>query len=326
MKTIIPAVALAVVIVAPGGGLAKEGGGRDVAFVAAEDEDAVIAFEVRSGRVLRRFRVPNGPHNVAARWPAELVLVTSPPAGRLTLIDAARMRIVRVLRLGGYPHDVEIDPDGRYAYVTLERAGSVAVVSLRTRRVVQRVRVPSGPHDLTVTSTDVWVTHGPDARSLTVLDRTRPSRARAAGRVAARGAHDIAVACGRVWVTYWGSGDVGAYDQLGRRLLRQRAGRLVHHVQAGRNGRKIWITDHGSGRASLLDGCSGRRLASLAVGAGPHHVAPTTSGTRVVVASHDSGTVTIVHRFLRRWHVRSLAVGRGLHGVAVAFVPFAGTE
>jgi YVTN family beta-propeller protein len=329
MRRLLSAAVLAALVAVPGAGLAKEGGGRDVAFVSAEDEDSVVAVEVRSGRVLRRLHVPNGPHNVAsARSPADLVLVTSPPAGRVTLIDARRMKVARVLRLEGYPHDVEVASDGRYAYVTLERAGAVAVVSLTNRRVVRRVPVGGAPHDLAVSPVgdEVWVTHGPGARSLTLLDTRRPSRARILGRVAAQGAHDISFACGRVWVTYWNSGWVGAFNQLGRLVLRRRVGNLVHHVQGGRGGRRVWFTDHVGDRASLFDACSGRRLGSFAVGAGPHHVAPATNSTRVVVASHDSGTITIIHRFVRRWHVRSVAVGRGLHGVAVAFVPFAETE
>jgi DNA-binding beta-propeller fold protein YncE len=310
-----------------------KGDSREVAFVAAEDDDQLVAVELRTARVLRRIHIASGPHNVAAAGTLGPVLVTSPPANRVTLVDVRRLRVAHVFELSGSPHDVEVSPDVRHAYVTLERAARVAVIDLRARRVVRLVPVPAGPHDLAVHPHGhrVWVTHGPDARSMTVLDTSRPGRPRIARRVPARGAHDIAVACsGRcVWVTYWDSGTIGAYDSGSGRLLRRvRAGELVHHVQAAppKGGRYIWTTDHVGDRARLLEAQSGRILRTFRVGAGPHHVAPSPAapgGRRVVVASHDAGTISILTPEGRteRYRTRSIPTGHGLHGVAVVLLP-----
>ena len=301
---------------------------REVAFVSAEDDDTLVAVDLGTRRVLGRILVANGPHNVAASASAgrNAVLVTSPPAGRVTLVSASSRRVVHVFRGLAYPHDVELSPGGRYAYVTEERGSAVAVLDLARRRVVRRVRVASGPHDLAVSPAggEVWVTHGPRAGSVTILDTSRPTRARVVGKASVRGTHDIAFACGgrRVWVTYWDSGLVGALDVETRRLVKRTgAGTLVHHVQAGPGGRRIWTTDHAGGAARLLDACTGRLRRTFRVGRAPHHVAVSPVRHHAVVASHEAGTIAVWIPLLGRWHGRTVRVGEGLHGVAVALVP-----
>jgi DNA-binding beta-propeller fold protein YncE len=295
-------------------------GGNAVAFVAAEAQDRLVAVQLSPRRILKRFAVADGPHNVATSQ--RFVLVTSPPAGRITVVDAFRLRVVRTLGRLSYPHDVEVLPGGRYAFVTEERGNRIAVVSLATRRVVRRVAVPARPHDLALSPNGrrVWVTHGPDQGAMTILDTTRPARTFVRGSIRAHGAsHDIAFAPDgrRVWVTYWGSNRVGAFDaRSGRLLFSRTAGRLLHHVAAGE---RVWVTDHEGGRAFVLSPGDGRVVRAVAVGPSPHHVA--FYGSFAAVVSHDAGTMSV---FVARNGQRSgppFRVGRALHGIAVAVVP-----
>ncbi|MBD0347855.1 MAG: YncE family protein [Thermoleophilia bacterium] len=302
-------------------------GGGERAFVAAEDDNQLVAVDIERGRVARivaRLRVPRGPHNVAAARASRSVLVTSPPAGRVTLVDAYTANARATFRGLRYPHDVEFHPRGRYAYVTEEQGDAVAVLDLLRRRVSFRVRVPERPHDLAVSpgGARVWVTHGARAGALTVLDTRRPDRPRVLRSTAvARAPHDITFACRglRVWVTFWNSGIVGAYDaRSGKLAFARKLGVLVHHVQSDYVGRDVWITDHVGARARLLAGCSGRLLRTLRVGHSPHHVGVGMFRGQVAVASHD-GTLTVLDPPSKR--VQRVEVGRGLHGVAIAAVP-----
>lgn len=297
-------------------------GGTLVAFVSAEAEDRLVVVQPITGQVLARVRMPPGPHNVAASKRA--VVVTSPPAGAVTILDPRSYRILAVIRGFGSPHDVELAPDGRYAYVTDERRGQVAVLSLTTRRVVRRVDVGAGPHDLAVGSGGgrVWVTHGPRARTLTVLDTERPSQARVVRRLRAGGAaHDIAADPdgARFYVTYWHAPYVAALARSGRLLYRARLGTEPHHVATG--GVRLWIADHTAGTVYVLDATTGTRLFSAPAGAGAHHV-DVEAGIAVVV-SHDAGTVTAIYADGRLLgdRARVTRIGRGLHGVALVFNP-----
>jgi protein MpaA len=286
------------------------------AYVTAEDDDAVVAVDLSSGRVLRRIPVADGPHNIAADPDGFRVVVTSPPAGRVTLLSGRALRVEHVFGGFGSPHDVELSPDGRYAYVTDESRGQIGVLDLVSRRVTARIRVGPRPHDLAVGDL-VWVTHR--GSNLTALDLRRPAHPRVTGHVAAGGpAHDISRApdTANVYVTYWNSGTWGGIDAgTGRLLFRRRAGDLIHHVQFDYfAGNRAWLTDHADGRVLLASARTGRVLRTVAGCPGAHHVA--LARGRVAVACHDSGRLLVLDRSARK--VRSIRVGRGLHGVAIA--------
>jgi DNA-binding beta-propeller fold protein YncE len=319
-----PALAAVALLALAGGADGRPLGGGERAFVALEGERLVVAVDLAAGahRVVARLRVPLAPHNLAVSPDGRLVLVTSPPAGRVTLIDAYRPRVIAVLSGFAYPHDVKVAPGGRHAYVTEERGARIAVVDLRARRVVARIPVAPRPHDLAPSpdGREVWVTHGPRQRQLTVLDTRRPASPRVAAVVRTAGApHDLLFAGRRVWVTDWHAGTVTVYSAHTRRpLFRVAAGRLPHHLALEPSGRALWITDHAGGRA-IRFALGGRRLRSIPVGGDPHHVAIGPLRGHVVVASHREGTLAVLDP--ARGRLDRVRVGRGPHGVGIAPVP-----
>ena len=321
------ALAAALALLVPGAGLPAASGGAELAYVALEDEDAVAAVMLDTGEVTARIPVPRGPHNVTVAGDGRSVLVTSPPAGAVTLVDAfPPAKVLKVFRGLRSPHDVELAPDGRYAYVTEERGGTVAVLSLTTRRIVRRVSVGAGPHDLAVRPDGrrVWVTHGPGSRLITILRTDRPALATVLGHVGSLPAHDIAFARNGlfVWVTYWGSaglvGEIRAYERTGRLRLQQLVGTLVHHVEVDVGGR-LWATDHVAGRVLRLSSSSGRPVFGFGGCPGAHHVAIGPGHGYVAAACHDAGTLAMYDPETKR--VARVPVGPGPHGVAIAFVP-----
>lgn len=300
------------------------GGGTELAFVSAEDDDLLVAVDLERRKVVARIRVADGPHNVSASSAGSRpVLVTSPPAGQVTLVSARTRRVVAVFRGLASPHDVELSGDARYAYVTEEGAGRIAVLDLVRRRLVGRVAVGPRPHDLAVGGV-LTVTHGRDARELTVLDPANPRRPRLVARVPAAGAaHDISRQpdSANVFVTYWGSSTVAGIDVGTRRVFfRRRLGTLLHHVQFDYfSGAHVWVTDHGGGRAFLLSTRTGRVVRTVGGCPGAHHVALFPRTRRAAIACHDSGRLLLVDPATGAQS--SIRVGRGLHGVATVLVP-----
>ena len=308
-------------LVAVPGSAAAPQGGTLLAYVSDEHANRLLVVNPITGARRRAVAVPPGPHNVAATRDGRIVLVTSPPAGALTLVDSRAEKVVATLRRLASPHDVEVSPDGRWAYVTEERGARVAVVSLTRRRVVRRVRVPAGPHDLAVRADGkrVWVTHGPRAPALTILDTTRPARAFAAGRTGAYGTHDISFEPTglHVWLTYWNTRVIGrmrAYSRRGDIHRQEVVGTQPHHVLA--TGGAVWVTDHGAPRAFVLDPRGGR-IRTVQTGPAPHHV-DVEAGVAVVVGS--TGTLT-VYREQTLARIRTIRLGEHLHGVALVFNP-----
>ena len=316
MKSVALVVAGLVALLA-GGATVEAKEGRLIAFVSAEDDDILVAVDLAARRVVRRIPVANGPHNVAAN--VHHVVVTSPPAGRVTLVDPRSLRVRHVFRGFGYPHDVELH--GRYAYVTDEARGQVVVLDLARQSVVSRVEVGAGPHDLAVGDV-VTVTHGRRARHLTVLDIRRRAHPRLAMRIRAGGApHDIVDQpdAANVYVTYW-DGRVGAIDVGRRRVLwARRVGALIHHVAFDYfHGRRLWVSDHKAGRVLLLSSPTGRVLRRVRGCPGAHHVA-VASSRLALAACHDTGRMLMLLQSGRL--LRAIQVGHGLHGIAVAPIP-----
>ena len=301
---------------------ATPAGGTPVAFVAAEDADRLVAVDLTTQRVVARVRVPDGPHNVADAVIGlrPYVLVTSPPARAVTLVDARSLRIVKIFRGFESPHDVKVQ--GVRAYITDEARGQLVVIGLRSRRILARVDVGEAAHDVAVGDVAV-VTHGGSETSLT-LANVNLGRKRAARQVAAGGSpHDVTKQpdTANVYVSYWGSGSVGAVDWgRGRVLWRRSVGSVIHHVQFDYfNGNRLWATDNANGRAYLVSARNGRVLRTLAACPGSaHHV--TLGGTAwVAVACNSAGALAV---FSTRTGRRTLVpVGAGPHGVAVAVVP-----
>ncbi len=289
-----------------------------------------MAVDPYSKEVLARIPVARGPHNVAASPNREQLLVTSPPAGRVTFVDGVRRRTIKVFSGFAYPHDVEFGPGwgplnrARFAYVTDERRGELVVIDIPKLKIVRRVQVGAGAHALALRpdGARVWVTHGPREARITIVDTSVPAKARVVGYAASPGAHDIAFAPDGlyVWVTYWDSGIVGqirAYPRTGRLRLHQRAGELVHHVQvqeiSSKRGWELWATDHGNGRTYRL-ARSGRPVRTLTGCPGAHHVA-FVGDAAVVVACHDADAIAVYDR--RTWRRTLAPAGAGPHGVAV---------
>jgi DNA-binding beta-propeller fold protein YncE len=311
------AVAVALVAVS-----ASHAGGAPVAFVSAEHSSQLVAVNLATKRVIARIPVARGPHNVAdavvGRRP--YVLVTSPPAGAVTLLDAVSRKVVKVFRGFGSPHDVEVE--GRRAYVTDEARGQLVVIGLRSRRVLARINVGPRPHDVAIGDVAV-VTHGRASTYLTLVPRNL-GRARAVRRISAHGApHDVAKQpdTANVYLTYWDSGAVGALD-WGRARLRwkRRVGSLVHHVAFDYYaGNRLWVTDHATGHAYLLSARNGRVLRSLAgCPGGAHHMA--LGGTAWIAIACDAADAVAVYN-TRTWRRTLVSVGAHPHGVAVAVIP-----
>ena len=306
--------ATAVLLVAGGAG-ARPAGGTPVAFVAVAERDEVVAVDLSTSRVVGRIAVPRGPAAVAwfqDTWRARpYVLVTSPPAGAVTLIDAVSRRVVHVWRGLGSPRDVTVD--GQRAYVTDGRGGRLLVIAPRTRRLVGQVRVGAGAAGVAV-SDRALVTRG---NMLAIVD----VRGRGVDQLALpEPAADVTERpdTAEAFVTLRPSGRLARVD-WGRRHVR-----LLHRVAerpAGATfdvyaGNRLWVADEARGRAVLVRARDGQVLRRLDGCAGASSVAQ--GGTAWVVGSCADG-VAFWHT--RDWKRRLVAVGGAVTGVDVAVVP-----
>jgi DNA-binding beta-propeller fold protein YncE len=258
--------------------------------------------------VLGRVAVPAAPRNVTATGDLRYLLVTSPQARTVSLVDSYTMRVVKVFRGFGRPLDVAVESWN--AYVTDARRNELVVIDLVRRRIASRI-----------------VTHAPPNPYLTVVELGTPGPLRETvsrqAVPAVGGANDVSEQpdTAYAYVTGRRSGGVAGIDWgVGRPRWWRKVGSLVQHVAFDYvHGRRVWASDAARGEVLALSSETGRVLRRLGgcPGAGPIAMVP--GFPSVVATCRDANALAI-------WDTRTgsrtlVPVGGRPHGVAVAVVP-----
>jgi DNA-binding beta-propeller fold protein YncE len=287
----------AAALLAPASAARTTGGGPTVALATAETLNRLIAVELPSGRVLKRLRMPTDPQNVEAY--AGAAVVVSPQAGAVTLVNPRTFRIFRVIRGFGSPHIAAFTPAGDYIYVTDDERGQLAVV---LGRIVRRIFVGRGAHHMAFSpgGRRLWIALGERARSIAVVDTSRPASPRLIGHVDPHGlAHDLAFTPdGRyVWVAYDDRPYVRIFDARTRRpVATLYAGPPPGHVRFDdedglpKFGRYAYVSSGNSGRLRIFDWRTRRLVRTMKTPAGSFNLS--IDHGLIATASLSQGIVT----------------------------------
>jgi DNA-binding beta-propeller fold protein YncE len=307
--------AAAAVLLVAGSAGARQAGGTPVAFVAVPERNEVVAVDLGEARIVGRVAVPRGPAAVAwfyDTWRGRpYVLVTSPPAGAVTLIDAISRRVVRVWRGLGTPRDVTVE--ALRAYVTDARGGRLLVLAPRTRRLVAQLRVGAGATAIAVSGVAL-VTRGDelalaDVRRRRVDELSLPEPAAdVTERPDTAEAYLTLPESGRLAKVDWGLRRVQLLD----RIAAQPAG-ATFDVYAGD---RLWVADGERGRIVLVSARDGRVLRRLGGCARANRIAQ--GGSAWIVASCSDG---VAFWFVRDWKRRFVRLDGSAAGVDVAVLP-----
>lgn len=287
--------------------------------MSVERASQLVGVDLTTGRVIARIRVPARPQNLTS-YSARYVLVTSPLAGVVTLVDAFTRSVVKTWRGFGYPNDVDVE--GGYAYVTDERRGQLVVIDLSTRKIVGRAAVGRRPRSVAAGDL-VLVAHGDAQPQVTVVDVYRPRAPELVGRLSVPGpAYDISEQpdSNMAYFTNGERGGVGAIDTNGRIYWWRRVGAFTNSIQFDYYyGRRLWVTDRDNGHLlALASNRNGRVLRRLRGCPGAQDVTPV--GTAwVAAACNKAGAAAIWSQ--RTWQRRLVRVGDGPYGVAEVVLP-----
>jgi YVTN family beta-propeller protein len=117
-------------------------------FVANRDSDDVAVIDVRTDRIIKRFRVGAAPHmTIVGKSP--LTYTTGTGTNDLTILDASSLEVVGRIPLPGKgPEHGTISPDGRRLFVANVTGGSVAVVDLQSRQPARLLKGLARPHNI----------------------------------------------------------------------------------------------------------------------------------------------------------------------------------
>ena len=106
------------------------GGGE--MFVTGKGEDAIAIVSSFQNEVEQTILAGRTPYGMAVSERRNLLFVTNPETGDLTILDIETRGVSASVHVGETPGDVLLTPDGEYALVLDQRSGNVSVVRITT--------------------------------------------------------------------------------------------------------------------------------------------------------------------------------------------------
>jgi YVTN family beta-propeller protein len=101
-------------------------------FVTGTGADALAIVSPFQNEVLETILAGRTPYGMAVSEPRNLLFVTNPETGDLTILDIETRGVSASVHVGETPGDVLLTPDGEYALVLDQRSGNVSVVRITT--------------------------------------------------------------------------------------------------------------------------------------------------------------------------------------------------
>jgi murein peptide amidase A len=263
---------------------------HELALVTVESQNRLLAVDLTSGRVVRRWSLPADPENVEAY--AGQAAVVSTNGGAVTILDTRALRVRRIVRGLGSPHIAAWSPDGEYVYVTDDASGRLEVVR---NRVLRRIFVGRGAHHMAFSPDQkrLWVVLGERARSIAVVDTHNVRRPRLIGHVDPQGlAHDAAFTPdGRyVWVAYDDRSYVSVFDARTRRpVATVPAGSPPAHLRIA--GGRAYVTSGNDAVLRIYEWRTRRLVSTLKTAPGSFNLS--TDHALIATSSLTSGWLTV---------------------------------
>ncbi|SPF40033.1 40-residue YVTN family beta-propeller repeat protein [Candidatus Sulfopaludibacter sp. SbA4] len=153
-------------------------------FALCEGTDEVVAYDARSGSIVRRIPVGRVPKGLALSPDGKHLYVANSWSDSVSEIDTAALEAVRSLPAGFEPNSVVTDLAGRFLYVANRISNDVSVVDLVTGAEVKRLVAGRGaaylalsPDGASIYCTHIYPNPGlhrtPPESEITVIDTAR---------------------------------------------------------------------------------------------------------------------------------------------------------
>jgi YVTN family beta-propeller protein len=115
-------------------------------YVVCEDDDSVLAVDVRTNRVVKKLRVGHKPKDLAVSPDGKTLYVSNEWSDTVSVIDTAAWQVKRTLPTGWGPRGLTTDRSGKALYVANSIGNDVSVVDLATGTEIKRLTALRSPH------------------------------------------------------------------------------------------------------------------------------------------------------------------------------------
>ncbi len=115
-------------------------------YVVCEDDDSLLAVNVKTQKVVSRIKVGHRPKDVAVSLDGRTLYVTNEWSDSVSEINAAKFEVQRTLTTGWGPIGVTTDRNGKILYVANSISNDVSVIDLIKGAEVKRLASWRSPH------------------------------------------------------------------------------------------------------------------------------------------------------------------------------------
>jgi YVTN family beta-propeller protein len=117
-------------------------------YVVCEDDDSVLAVDLRTGRVINRARVGHRPQDVAVSPDGKTLYVSNSWSDTVSEIGASTFSVRRTLPVGWGPVGLTTDQRGKVLYVANSIGNDVSLVDLSRGVEIKRLAAWRSPHQV----------------------------------------------------------------------------------------------------------------------------------------------------------------------------------
>lgn len=253
--------------------------------------DSLDLVDVRSGRLVRRVRVPGAPRHIVLAQPGGPFLAPLEDANALAMVDPRTGRDELVRDVGDHPHDATW-ADGT-AYVANEFDATVSEV--RDGRVVRKGTVDAQPGGIRAVGDQLAVI---SVRAYTVELLDRRTLAQGSSQNVGYGPSHVVTDGSRLYIADTRGNGISVFDT--RPQLRFAARVPVPDSPYGMaldtRRKRLWVTRTAANRVAEIDlsGRTPRLVRSLPTIQQPNTVGVDTTSGRLVVASATGGALQLI--------------------------------
>ncbi len=115
-------------------------------FVVCEDDDSVLAIDLRSQRVVKKARVGHKPKDLAVSPDGKTLYVSNEWSDTVSVIDTTAFQVRKTLATGWGPRGLTTDRLGKILYVANSIGNDVSVIDSATGTELKRLMALRSPH------------------------------------------------------------------------------------------------------------------------------------------------------------------------------------
>lgn len=279
-----------------------------MAFIPLGSANMVIAVDVASGQVARKFPGVKNPHGLVATPDGEYLVAGSlsetpvpagapadTPSSKLYVIHPVHGHVMTEIPVSGWTHHQAITPDGKYVISTHPTRGGVSVADLVSNKVVKTLKTGPSPNYTLVTKDGkrAYVSNTGNA-SISEIDVAswKVIRSLEAGPspehlVFSTDEKTIFVANDR-------AGTISAVSvQSGKLERTHKIGKRVHGLDLGDDGKTLFVSSRLDDKLVALDTQSGNQRV-LTLSPEPYHLDKIPGTGKVYVSSSKAPKIWVI--------------------------------